>query len=155
MYKPEKMPEGWQSGPGGAMLCITCHNCTSGICTLREESARLCLSCHDCTKGMACVLGIAHLGNSLGNTTRFQGCLSCHDGFIGKNAVAPGLTPGDHKVNVYYIKKKGYKSRPDRRIILSDGRVTCLSCHDPYKSEQKRLVMSNEGGRLCLSCHIK
>lgn len=153
MSLPEKMPEGWQRGRTGKMICITCHDCTSGICTLQKGTTGLCKSCHDCTKGMACVLGVAHLGNAIKQGSRRGDCLSCHDGTIGKN-VAPGIM-GAHKVNVYYIKKKGYNSRPDRRILLPNGKVTCISCHDPYKNERTRLVMANERSSLCLSCHLK
>lgn len=155
LSRPDKMPEGWKGGTSGKMLCITCHDCTSGICTLKKEATELCQACHDCTTGMACVLGIAHLGNTIKDSSQHRNCLSCHDGYMGNARVAPGMVPGDHKVNVLYLKKKGYKTLPDRRIILPNGRVTCISCHNPYKSDHTRLVKSNEGGRLCLGCHVK
>jgi predicted CXXCH cytochrome family protein len=153
MESSGKTPQGWQRGSRGEMLCITCHDCTSGICRLRETTTELCNSCHDCTKGMACLLGVAHLGNAIKKGSRRGDCISCHDGSLGKDVRTQ--TMGTHKVDVYYIKKKGYNSRLDRRIILPEGKVTCISCHNPYKNERGRLVMSNERSSLCLSCHIK
>ena len=149
MARPERMPEGLQVYDG-KMICTTCHDCSIGICTLRKETPDLCQSCHDCTKGMGCLLGVAHLGNSQEADFRFSDCLSCHEGSMGK-----AVTDGGHKVDVYYMKNKDFNTMPDRAIILVDGKVTCISCHNPYKKEPGRLVMSNVRSRLCLSCHIK
>lgn len=152
--RPVNMPDGAQSGPGGKMLCITCHDCTSGICSLRTTTTELCSSCHDCTQGMSCVLGMAHLGNKIKRGFRQNDCLSCHDGSTARN-VAQGMKSAGHKVDVFYVQKRGYKKRLDRRVVLVDGKVTCISCHNPYKSERRRLVMSNERSELCMSCHMK
>jgi predicted CXXCH cytochrome family protein len=46
-------------------------------------------------------------------------------------------------------------SAPDSRIPLPDGRVQCISCHDPHNTGRHpaMLVRSNRGSGLCLSCH--
>lgn len=146
---PRHMEEKWPLGRKGEMLCLTCHNCSSGSCVLRNGKPELCRNCHDCTEGMACVLGVAHLGNIRNPAAFIDGCLSCHDGSI---APAAG-GPGEHSVNVFYIASKDFKRPSDRRIVLINGKVTCVSCHNPYRSEKDRLVRSSSSGNLCLACH--
>jgi predicted CXXCH cytochrome family protein len=133
----------------GNMICITCHDCISGKCVLRKPSPELCRVCHDCTQGMGCLLGVAHLESSPEVETLAHNCLTCHDG-----AVATSIGGSkDHKVDVLYIPSKDYNYVTDRRIVFVNGKVTCISCHNPYASEGERLVMSNRGSRLCLACH--
>jgi predicted CXXCH cytochrome family protein len=64
---------------------------------------------------------------------------------------------GDHKVDVLYFASGANEMNEvmDRRVVFVDGKVTCLSCHDPYRSEGMRLVKSNSGSRLCMTCHNK
>ena len=95
-------------------------------------------------------------------------CLGCHDGSLaiageGLETQAPQIGSGreSHPVGVSYPSR----SRPgsegsyiplqalDRRIMLPEGRVGCLSCHDIFGSEEKLLVMSNRESRLCYACH--
>ena len=42
-----------------------------------------------------------------------------------------------------------------KKILLSDGRISCISCHEAYKKEHGKLVVSNERSALCLACHAK
>jgi predicted CXXCH cytochrome family protein len=80
-------------------------------------------------------------------------CLNCHDG-----STAP-LTGNSHPVGVdypiYSMYGSNFVSRGalDRRIILIDGKVGCLSCHNPLNPARDHLVMSNDRSRLCLACH--
>lgn len=103
-------------------------------------------------------------------------CLSCHDGIVAKDVYASAhaatfssqlgsswvgvgsLT--SHPIGVEYpLVDPRYRSiaavAADGRILLPDGRVQCISCHDPHNTRRIRglLVRSNEGSRLCLSCH--
>ncbi|HUW84540.1 MAG TPA: cytochrome c3 family protein [Phycisphaerae bacterium] len=107
-------------------------------------------------------------------------CLSCHDGAVagdiygGANDVivsqigvsratyTPGLGPasGNHPIGVRYpIHDPRYHPRAavtaDQRIKLPEGRVSCLSCHDPHGTagHDAMLVCSNARSSLCLSCH--
>jgi predicted CXXCH cytochrome family protein len=36
---------------------------------------------------------------------------------------------------------------------FDDGRVGCLSCHNPDSPLKAKLVASNAGSRLCMFCH--
>jgi predicted CXXCH cytochrome family protein len=135
---------------GGNITCFTCHDCASGRCMFRKKREELCMVCHDCSQGMACSIGAAHLGSARDINILLNGCLACHDGFIG-----PSVGTEGHRVNMVYTLKKGFNSISDSRIVFVDGKVTCISCHNPYKNEDKRLIKSNEGSRLCLTCHSK
>lgn len=151
LYAAAKTPPGWPTGPGGKMICRTCHDCSGANCVLRKPVPALCKTCHDCTQGMACVINSAHIGNSRDIEADIKNCTSCHNGLKG----ALKLRAEDHPVNVYYMEVTNGRFRKitDTRVVLINGRVTCLSCHDPYNDERARLVMSNRGSALCLVCH--
>jgi predicted CXXCH cytochrome family protein len=99
-------------------------------------------------------------------------CMECHDGlsahmvtldvrnnpFRGSNTVSS--TNVDHPIgmdyNRYVISGKGYKSIINNsKMIFSDGKVGCLTCHDPFNPEKGHLVMSDVRSALCLTCHNK
>ncbi len=98
-------------------------------------------------------------------------CLSCHDGSIGSRSdVGVGYwrhsvdffsqDRGVHPIGVNYRRAamKDRKLRPPEalpsEIRLVDGKVSCISCHDPYSSRPMRLSMDNRGSRLCGGCHL-
>lgn len=108
-------------------------------------------------------------------------CLRCHDGTIARDTIAPdqpkrdrfanlehpglmqaGHNRSDHPVGIRYpAVEKDY--RPMNAVIASgsvalpDGRVECISCHDPHgmSGEKHMLVRSNARSALCLTCHRK
>ena len=101
-------------------------------------------------------------------------CMTCHDG---AGAVSVGVdwrnNPSglralrkphgtDHPVGMEYesyVASRGgdYKpiSKLNTKMVLVDGRVGCLTCHDPMNAERRHLVMSDRGSALCLTCHGK
>ena len=106
-------------------------------------------------------------------------CLRCHDGTIARATITPeprdrfvskenpglfGTTHGgrDHPVGVDY-PKFDRQFRPEPIVIsggavaLPNGRVECISCHDPHNmtGEPYFLVTSNARSALCLTCHRK
>lgn len=100
-------------------------------------------------------------------------CMACHDG-AGAVSVTidwrnnpSGLRshkkPGgaDHPIGMdyesYAASSGDYKpiSGLNPRMIFVNGRVGCLTCHDPLNQERGHLVMSDRGSALCLSCHSK
>lgn len=104
-------------------------------------------------------------------------CLSCHNGTVASSTVGSshallaGLREGfssdgaalrDHPIGIPYPSRAdGYRSlnevtaRGD--IPLPEGRIECVSCHDPHGAPgvDHLLVMSNRRSALCLACHIK
>ncbi|MFQ6048359.1 MAG: cytochrome c3 family protein [Phycisphaerae bacterium] len=107
-------------------------------------------------------------------------CLSCHDGAIAADisggtddvvvtqigwsraahALRIGAQAGNHPIGVPYPShERKYHPRAavtaDQLIKLPEGRVSCLSCHDPHATagHEAMLVKSNKASRLCLSCH--
>lgn len=113
----------------------------------------------------------------IGDSSR--ACLRCHDGTIatdtiptaGFGAVAnvdgPIVGGGGHRGTDHPIGKEypqiDREYRPmtlveaDGAIVLPEGNVECISCHDPHDQMNLAymLVKSNERSALCLSCHIK
>ncbi len=105
-------------------------------------------------------------------------CLSCHNGTVAdstlgtSHALLAGLREGfdvpdgfvfrDHPIGVLYPHDpKNYRPQSfierEGKIRLPEGRMECVSCHDPHNAAgiDKMLVMSNRGSDLCLACHKK
>ncbi len=112
----------------------------------------------------------------------FQVCLGCHDGSVAISGVIPptslpaapdrlaslsGPSPGnsainDHPTEVWYDSGTDDLNMPPlggefpNGVRLIDGKVTCLSCHDPHAANRSSfLVASNGGSDLCYTCHRK
>lgn len=106
-------------------------------------------------------------------------CIRCHDGTIARDTVGVPMKerltnrehPGrwetghgisDHPVGVEYpAVAKDYRPATTvvagGQITLPNGKVECISCHDPhhFSGEVYMLVKSNDRSALCLSCHRK
>lgn len=100
-------------------------------------------------------------------------CLACHDGGHASDVKidyrnSPGNKSSryggakDHPIGMDYNFYAGmdpvnYKPAPafNSKMIFVDGKVGCLTCHNPLKPEKTHLVMSDQGSALCLSCHNK
>lgn len=116
-----------------------------------------------------------------------RGCMECHNG-VGashitvKNARSPlqisGMMNVNHPVGMdynehAYRKPRSYQSSAslDSNILLVDGRVSCVSCHQLKVDEEQQVAIAQIGNSncsassqltvgpretdLCLSCHIK
>lgn len=104
-------------------------------------------------------------------------CIGCHDGTVATSTIGSahallgGVRDGfpsddelglrDHPIGVTY-PKSGREYRPLSYVIkqgirLPEGRIECISCHEPHheKGIDKMLPMSNRRSALCLSCHVK
>lgn len=96
-------------------------------------------------------------------------CLGCHDGINArihniryKNNVMDRTSSmetvrGSHPIGMHY-GSYAYTSNHLRgltelneEMVLVDGKVGCLSCHNPLNPNKKHLASKN----LCLGCHIK
>jgi predicted CXXCH cytochrome family protein len=105
-------------------------------------------------------------------------CLGCHDGAVATSvigsahAMLAGVREGfsvpdgfvwrDHPIGVPYpTSDRQYRPLSfvsvDGKVRLPEGRLECISCHDPHDASgvPKMLVMSNRRSALCLTCHVK
>jgi predicted CXXCH cytochrome family protein len=105
-------------------------------------------------------------------------CLGCHDGTVASStigsahAMLAGVREGfsvpegyawrDHPIGVPYPRNdRAYRPESfvtaEGKVRLPEGRMECISCHDPHNSAgvDKMLVKSNRKSALCLTCHIK
>lgn len=110
-----------------------------------------------------------------GSTDRLSNdCLSCHDGVMAQNFKLrvknnPGgrvmsledIT-GAHPVGMEYnryasVDSKGYKSDVSfsNEMVFAEGKVGCLTCHNPLNKDKGHLVMNNSRSELCFACHNK
>jgi predicted CXXCH cytochrome family protein len=99
-------------------------------------------------------------------------CLGCHDGSAA-SAIhvdarndpfgGPRVSSfrSDHPVGMYYASYvaagRGYKQvlPGSNRMVFVNGKVGCLTCHNPLNPEPGHLVMSDRNSALCLTCHHK
>lgn len=150
-----------QSGDGSRDLCTGCH--TPHLPAIKgsaEEFGR--------------IRPYQAIGVELDSASLL--CLSCHDGVtasdvftsahstqfarqFGSSQLGGGTLSG-HPIGIKYpVSDPTYRSMnavtTDGRVLLPDGRVQCISCHDPHNTGRHpgMLVRSNSGSKLCLACH--
>lgn len=100
-------------------------------------------------------------------------CLVCHDGVSapiaeGSYRNSPGEEHSRGQVNgsshpigmdyaAYSIGNRSFKNVEmlDRQMVLVDGKVGCLSCHNPLNPRRNHLAVSDARSELCLACHNK
>lgn len=92
-------------------------------------------------------------------------CLSCHDGTYTKGgnvrtSYHGGNTIGQsHPLGADYtlasLQRASLVKRHilDKRIILVDGRLSCISCHNMLNPAPLHLAVDNSGSQLCMTCH--
>ncbi|VAX07299.1 hypothetical protein MNBD_GAMMA25-2615 [hydrothermal vent metagenome] len=174
---PAEYPVDWK----GDVTCSTCHDIHSGKPGLLRGDKRgreLCMSCHDSAffaampDAGASIISNGHLNAStikepLGLDAFTIQCLGCHssnaDGGPPVDIDPRGLVRHaggavNHPVGASYAKASrygGYRSptQLSKKIMLPEGRIGCISCHQGYTQEHGKLVMSNQASRLCFECH--
>lgn len=137
-----------------------------------------CASCHEddpSKAGHMLLMGTAHIGRKYFTTDEDSSvdamsleCIGCHDGTVGPKAdyvVGKGYWRHDggssHPIGVSYIESmmSGRDLKPlselSRKVHLIDGKVGCVTCHEPYSDGPGKLVMINRESRLCRECHHK
>lgn len=104
-------------------------------------------------------------------------CLGCHDGTIGmstigsSHALLAGVREGfpgsdealwrDHPIGIPYpAQPRDYRPAAfveKQKVHLPQGRVECVSCHDPHNRAGNRAMLwvANRRSALCLTCHVK
>ena len=100
-------------------------------------------------------------------------CVSCHDGLRASDVSVnyrnnpDGSRTGrhfsgkDHPIGMEYASyasfRRGYRpvAQLNPKMLLVNGKVGCLTCHNPLNPEKSHLVMSDRRSALCLTCHDK
>ena len=174
---PPEYPLDWK----GDMTCSTCHlvhGNTPDMLRGNKRGAAFCLACHKPSffenmkdKGDS-LQQSAHLGSNLALGSQLKidpmslQCLGCHGNesdAIGVRVDRSGILhhstgEANHPIGVMYpAYDPSGELRPrdelPKVILLPEGKVSCVSCHEVYKKQHGKLVMSNRGSSLCLQCH--
>jgi hypothetical protein len=98
-------------------------------------------------------------------------CLSCHDGISapGKDVryknnsanrrIDAESVLGSHPIGMHYgsyaYANNNFKrlGRLDSTMVLVDGKIGCLTCHNPLNKSKKHLAHNNQRSKLCYACH--
>lgn len=174
---PAEYPADWK----GDLTCSTCHDVHGkhqGLLRGDKHGKTMCLSCHE----PAFFDHMKDSGNSLQQTGHLSTamasaspveidalslqCMSCHDSQTDSAGVRVGRTgimrhssgAANHPIGIRYPLFSSTNALRPRNmlpkvIVLPDGKISCVSCHEVYKQEHGKLVMSNQGSALCLQCH--
>jgi predicted CXXCH cytochrome family protein len=164
----------------GDLTCSTCHlvhGIGRGLLRGNKRGKELCLACHDA----AFFTNMKDEGSSIVQSGHLDAgitlseaeldpfslqCLYCHSpkfdvpevdvDRVGILRHASGRN--NHPVGRRYRESArfgGYhlEQSLSERVILPDGKISCVSCHQAYSQNHGKLVMPNGGSRLCLECH--
>jgi len=163
----------------GDLTCSTCHDVHSkrpGLMRGAKSGKDLCFACHDgeffrkMRDGGASLM-VGHLSKGIdGNPTLdnySRQCMECHGRsgdprlatLVDRNGVARHASRSvNHPVGVNYQKATsfgGYRPRNivERKLLLPNGLVSCVSCHQGYMKEHGKLVVTRAESKLCYECH--
>ena len=167
---PEQFPLDWK----GDLTCSSCHDIHSsraGLPRTRVTGKSYCLMCHQesffaaMTDGGISLVTSTHVASTDPGIDDYSiNCIDCHSesgSLGGQVAVAGSLVrhssgSGNHPIAVSYDQASSYGgyrqvSLIDDKVMLPDGLVSCVSCHEGYSQVHGRLVLPR--GDLCFECH--
>lgn len=170
---PSAHPLDWK----GDLTCSTCHlphGTGPGLLRGEKRGRELCFSCH----GAAFFRGMKDQGTSMELSGHLNAgvelrnidldpfslhCLHCHETKADPSAVRVDLRgimrhasgAANHPIGRSYrtaARFGGY--RPEitlsKKIVLPDGKISCVSCHQGYSKDHGKLVIAKD---LCTECH--
>jgi len=174
---PAEYPVDWK----GDLTCSTCHEVHGtkpGLLRGDKRGKALCLSCHDQaffehmkdTGNSLQQSGHLGVGIALGSQIAIDPislqCMGCHNGesdAAGVRVDRSGVMrhssgAANHPIGIPYpafVRNGDLRPRSalSKKILLPDGKLSCVSCHQVYKKQHGQLVMSNNGSALCMQCH--
>jgi predicted CXXCH cytochrome family protein len=92
--------------------------------------------------------------------TPSRSCLGCHDGSVASGRLARAHEgSGVHPVDVDYaaaqVRRSGLRPRGalPPALVLVDGKVACVTCHDPRSPEHGKPALPLRRSALCFACH--
>lgn len=164
----------------GDLTCSTCHAVHGrgpGLMRGTKLGRELCLACHDADffrkmRDGGASLMVGHLSKGIDSNapaldSYSRQCMECHGQsgdprlatLVDKNGVARHASRSiNHPVGVNYQQATnfgGYRPRRvvERKLLLPDGLVSCVSCHHGYLKEHGKLIVTQAGSKLCYECH--
>lgn len=175
-----KLPAGFPLDWKNDMTCSTCHDVHGskpGLLRGDKHGKDLCLACHNAEffNGMKdSGISLQQSGHAVADMSQMEKstdidalslqCMGCHnkeaDGgaMVVSGIVRHSSGGANHPIGVAYPSfSKNREFRPKgmlpKEIWLPNGKVSCVSCHQPYKKVHGQLVMSNDRSSLCTQCH--
>ncbi|OIQ66150.1 doubled CXXCH motif (paired_CXXCH_1) [mine drainage metagenome] len=176
MRLPADLPLDWK----GDMTCSTCHEVHGskpGLMRGDKHGKALCMSCHDTQffSGMKDAgVSLQQSGHAIADMTQLRKnsridalslqCMGCHNNqgdVTGIQMTAAGVVRhnsggANHPIGIPYpMMSSSFKPRSalPSAIWLPNGKLSCVSCHQPYKKVHGQLVVTNNGSMLCAQCH--
>lgn len=173
---PDIYPLDWK----GDLTCSTCHDIHAsnpGLLRGSEQGKNLCLTCHDAKffqnmrdGGSSMMVGHLSNGAQINAPTLdaySRQCMECHDrngdpklsSTIDRNGVLRHASSSvNHPIGVNYQKAAafgGYRAQAivERKIMLPNGQIGCVSCHLGYSKDHGKLVADTARSTLCFECH--
>ena len=175
---PAAYPLDWK----GDLTCSTCHNVhgsTPGLMRGNARGRNFCLSCHDmrffdkmADQGVSMITS-GHLSSAVKLNLQDAEidpytlqCMGCHGAYadlrgvmidsrqILRHAGNSMNHPIGHRYSDSFMKGR-YKPEAivAQRLVLPDGRLSCITCHRGYSKEHGKLRVSKRGSALCFECH--
>lgn len=120
--------------------------------------AKTCLGCHD---GTVAVAGATFITTASSNWIMWDTDTNAAGPVGGATGNVNLGLKGSHPVGVNYStvqtnQPTEYKATPTGSVVLENGRVQCVSCHNAHaKTATKMLVEANTNSALCMECHTK
>ncbi len=173
MQVPDVFPLDWK----GDITCSTCHethNDKHGVLRVTERGEAFCGACHqaDFFTAMAdggistIISGHLDASGELEDPFSIQ-CMICHDDKGDPDQSYPVSVNRDgiirHKGSSHPVGKSyelastygGYKPMTElhKSIVLPNGLMSCVSCHQGYSENHGALVSTTAGSGLCFECH--
>ena len=175
-----KFPAGFPLDWKNDMTCSTCHDVHGskpGLLRGEKRGKDLCLACHDnqffnsmkdsgvsLQQSGHAVADMSQVDKSTDIDALSLQCMGCHnkeaDGGVrvGNGIVRHSSGGANHPIGIPYpVISMNRDFRPKgmlpKEIWLPNGKVSCVSCHQPYKKEHGQLVITNDRSSLCTQCH--
>lgn len=175
---PSTFPVDWK----GELTCGSCHlvhGAGPGLMRSELRGGPFCRECHDeafferMPDRGASMVASGHLDarndQMMVDLDSYSlQCMSCHDDKSGNAPNRIGLensgimrhlgTSLSHPIGRVYDKSisfGGYRPRSmlPAVVLLPDGKIGCVSCHEGYSKKHGGLTVDNKGSALCLTCH--
>ena len=177
-----KLPAGFPLDWKNDMTCSTCHDIHGtkpGLIRGERRGKDLCLACHDTAffnsmkdagvslqQSRHVIPNMAQGNMNTGIDALSLQCMGCHNSQTDAGGIRVGRTGivrhssggANHPIGIPYpVISRNREFRPKsmlpKAIWLPDGKLSCVSCHQPYKKEHGQLVMPNDRSSLCMQCH--